>query len=284
MTSLSLSLARGTLTSPFKRAGRPGATLPARHEVLPAHRIAPGPLAAYREVCGFSGTSTLPLTYPHVLGFPLAMRLMTARDFPLPVLGLVHTWIEITAHRETRPTDELELTVYAAGLNPHRRGTEVTMVTEARTAGELVWESRSGYLARHRTETGARSAPSGAADRTAPSSAPGLPAVAEWRLPTDLGRRYGAASGDRNPIHLHPLTARLFGFPRHIAHGMWTVARCLAEAGHGPGGTSGIRSVRADFRAPVLLPSTVTYAAEGTAFEVRGGERVHLTGTVTRSD
>ncbi|SCD77380.1 MaoC like domain-containing protein, partial [Streptomyces sp. DpondAA-D4] len=133
----------------------------------------------------------------------------------------------------------------------------------------------------------------------------GLPAVAEWRLPGDLGRRYGAVSGDRNPIHLHPLTARLFGFPRHLAHGMWTVARCLAEAetGAGPGTGTGtrpgtgtgagtgtetgaknrarIRSVRAEFKAPVLLPATVTYAAAGDAFLLRG-DRVHLTGTVVR--
>ncbi|MFD6280376.1 MaoC/PaaZ C-terminal domain-containing protein [Streptomyces sp. NPDC060209] len=80
------------------------------------------------------------------------------------------------------------------------------------------------------------------------------------------------------------MTARLFGFPRHIAHGMWTVARCLAEAGSGTGADEPgrIRSVRADFRAPVLLPSTVTYAADDTAFQVRGGSRVHLTGGVTR--
>ncbi|MFJ8754794.1 MaoC family dehydratase [Streptomyces sp. NPDC102441] len=274
MTGLSLSLVRGAVTSPFKRAGRPDATLPGTREVVPPERIAPGPLAAYSRVCGFAESGTLPLTYPHVLGFPSAMRLMTGRDFPLPVLGLVHTWIEITGHRPMQPTDELELTVYASELTPHRRGTEVTMVTEARLAGELVWESRSGYLSRHAT-----GAPAGPA--TSRDTAQELPAVAEWRLPGDLGRRYGAASGDRNPIHLHPVTARLFGFPRHIAHGMWTVARCLAEAGGRgeAGGPGRIRSVRADFKAPVLLPSTVTYAADGTAFQVRRGSRVHLTGT-----
>ncbi|MEV8228818.1 MaoC/PaaZ C-terminal domain-containing protein [Streptomyces sp. NPDC079167] len=279
MTGLSLSLVRGAVTSPFKRAGRPGATLPPAREVIPPRRTAPGPLTAYSRVCGFAEQGPLPLTYPHVLGFPPAMRLMTDRSFPLPVLGLVHTWIEITGHRVLHPSDELELTVYAAGLTPHRRGTEVTMVTEARLAGELVWESRSGYLSRH--ATGAPASPSKAPPETPPEAPPELPAVADWRLPADLGRRYGAASGDRNPIHLHPLTARLFGFPRHIAHGMWTVARCLAEAGDGSDAGRGgrISSVRADFRAPVLLPSTVTYASDGTAFQVRGGSRVHLTGT-----
>ncbi|QQZ58203.1 hypothetical protein IFE09_14755 [Streptomyces microflavus] len=285
MTSLSASLVRGAVTSPFKHPGRPGATLPTDRLTLPAAPAAPGPLAAYRDICGFPAPESepLPLTYPHVLAFPLAMRLMTARRFPLPVVGLVHTWIEIVARRPVQSDESLELTVYAEELTPHRRGTEVTMVTEARSAGALVWESRSGYLSRHATNaTGST--------READGS-PTLLAVAEWRLPGDLGRRYGAVSGDRNPIHLHPLTARLFGFPRAIAHGMWTVARCLAEADGRPGE---IRSVRADFRAPVLLPATVTYAADpaGNAFALRsesssgsgtGTGRVHLTGAVTRT-
>ncbi|WP_328894652.1 MaoC family dehydratase [Streptomyces sp. NBC_00236] len=271
MPSLLLSLARGAVTSPFKRAGRPDATLPPDRHHRPAAPIAPGPLAAYRRICAFPETGPLPATYPHVLAFPLAMRLMTGRRFPLPVTGLVHTWIEITAHRVLHPTDLLELTVYAERLTPHRRGTEVTVVTEARLADELVWESRSGYLSRHATRTETTSAP-------APE--PALPAVTDWRLPAGLGRRYGAASGDRNPIHLYPLTARLFGFPRAIAHGMWTVARCLAEAPQ----PHGAHSVRADFRAPVLLPGTVTYASDGTAFQLRGdGGRVHLTGTTART-
>ncbi|MFH9763753.1 MaoC family dehydratase [Streptomyces anulatus] len=314
MTSLTASLARGALTSPFKRAGRPDATLPPDRLTRPAAPVAPGPLAAYGRICGFTESGPLPLTYPHVLAFPLTMRLMTGRAFPLPVLGLVHTWIEITPHRAVTAAEPLELTVYAQKLTPHRRGTEVTMATEARVGGELVWESRSGYLSRHRQATpdgttpggesrdGTTTSDGGARDGTTPDratperataargagpatavppAAGGLPARAEWRLPGDLGRRYGAVSGDRNPIHLHPLTARLFGFPRAIAHGMWTVARCLAEAAD----PSSIRSVRAGFRAPVLLPATVTYAADatGNAFELRGANgRVHLVGSVTR--
>lgn len=285
VTSLSASLVRGAVTSPFKHPGRPGATLPTDRLTLPAAPAAPGPLAAYRDICGFPAPESepLPLTYPHVLAFPLAMRLMTARRFPLPVVGLVHTWIEIVARRPVQSDEPLELTVYAEELTPHRRGTEVTMVTEARSAGALVWESRSGYLSRHATNA--------TRSTRETDGSPTLPAVAEWRLPGDLGRRYGAVSGDRNPIHLHPLTARLFGFPRAIAHGMWTVARCLAEADEQPGE---IRSVRADFRAPVLLPATVTYAADpaGNAFALRsesssgsgtGTGRVHLTGAVTRT-
>ncbi|WP_329338209.1 MaoC/PaaZ C-terminal domain-containing protein [Streptomyces sp. NBC_01352] len=260
-------LARGALLSPFKRP-RPAAEFPGTRLVLPGLRVDLARLAAYERVCGFAtGDDALPVTYPHVLGFPLAMRLMSGRDFPLPLLGLVHTSVEIAQHTALAATGECELTVYVDGLAPHRRGTEAAVITEVRAGGSVVWESRSTYLARHRTD--GRTAETGALAHEP------LPAVAEWRLAGDVGRRYGAVSGDRNPIHLHPLTARLFGFPRAVAHGMWTVARCLAAHG-----TPQAALVRAEFKAPVLLPGTVTYAADGERFELRGGGRVQVSGGV----
>ncbi|WP_327395777.1 MaoC family dehydratase [Streptomyces phaeochromogenes] len=263
-------LARGAFLSPFKRP-RTGVTAPRTRLVLPGLRIDLGKLAAYERACGFGvGADELPITYPHVLGFPLVMRLMSERAFPLPLLGLVHTSVSVTRRKATAATGEYELTVYVDELAPHRRGTEAVVVTEMRAGGELVWESRSTYLARHRTSAGSSGGPASPEERKP------LPVVAEWALAGDVGRRYGAASGDRNPIHLHPLTARLFGFPRAIAHGMWTVARCLAEHG-----VPQAALVRAEFRAPVLLPGTVSYGADGATFELRGaGGRLHLTGEV----
>ncbi|MGW0614412.1 MaoC family dehydratase [Streptomyces sp. NPDC002788] len=266
--SLAPLLARGALLSPFKRPS-PDAEFPRTRLVLPGLRVDLARLAAYERVCGFpTGEDALPLTYPHVLGFPLAVRLMSERDFPLPLLGLVHTSIAVTRHGSMPATGRYDLCVHVEGLTPHRRGTEAVVVTEVRGEGHLVWESTSTYLARHLTR---RSAGPAREEVRKP-----LPAVAEWRLAGDVGRRYGAASGDRNPIHLHPLAARLFGFPRAITHGMWTVARCLAAHG-----TPDSCHVRAEFKAPVLLPGTVTYAAQDGRFELRGREdRIHVTGGV----
>ena len=44
----------------------------------------------------------------------------------------------------------------------------------------------------------------------------------------DLGVRYARVSGDWNPHHLWPWSARLLGYKSPIVHGMWTVARTLA--------------------------------------------------------
>jgi len=273
MPSLAGSLLRGALLSPFRRP-RPDAAFPRAPLTLSGVRIDLARLAAYERICGFpTGDDALPPTYPHVLGFPLAMRLMSARDFPLPLLGLVHTGFDLTRYTPLPATAAYELSVRVEGLAPHRRGTEATVLTELRAGGEVVWESHSTYLARHRTDRAADKA--NVTEKTAPP--PTLPPLAEWRLGGDLGRRYAAVSGDRNPIHLHPLTARLFGYPRPIAHGMWTVARCLAAHG-----TPGAVRVRARFLAPVPLPGTVEYAAGNGRFTLRGDGRTHVTGIVER--
>ncbi|MFI0240842.1 MaoC family dehydratase [Streptomyces sp. NPDC016845] len=270
LPSLVPLMARGALLSPLKRP-RPDAEVPGTRLALPGLRVSQAHLAAYERVCAFpTGRAELPVTYPHVVAFPAAMRLMSERAFPLPLLGLVHTSIGITQRRSLSVEETYELAVRVEGLRGHRRGTEAVVRTELRSGEELVWESTSTYLARHRTSGG------GAPEQADPYEP--LPALREWALSGDLGRRYGAASRDRNPIHLHPLTARVFGFPRAIAHGMWTVARCLAEFG-----AAGPVQVQARFKAPVLLPSTVTYAAKETAFELRaaGSGRVHLGGEVS---
>ena len=266
--ALLLTLARGAVTGVGKRPSADSA-LPDVRLTEPGVRIDPARVASYARVCGFprpeSAGAGLPLTYPHFLGFPLAARIMAARGFPLPLMGLVHTSVDIEAHAPLTAEDRPELAVHAAELRAHRRGTEVVMVTEARLGGDVVWTDRSTYLARHQVDEAQAAAPEPAAPRTP------LPTVETWRLPADLGRRHARVSGDWNPIHLHPVAARPLGFPRAIVHGMWTVARCAAAA---PGATR----ITADFRRPVLLPSTVEYAADGPRFEVRSRSGLHVVG------
>lgn len=242
--NLTREFARAAITSGF----RPGArgTLPdtVLKLVTPIDR---DQLFGYQKLCGFTPSDVLPPTFSHLLGFPLQARLMAAPEFPLPLAGLVHVRNEITRRDELFVHDEPVVTVHAENLAPHPKGTTVDLVTRVEVLSAVAWESKSTYLRRGAAADG----------ETAPEETPGVPEglpVAKWRLPADLGRAYAAVSGDANPIHLHPWTARLFGFKRAIAHGMWTYARTLAALGpqvRGPG-----ESV-VWFRKPVLLPSTV---------------------------
>ena len=97
----------------------------------------------------------------------------------------------------------------------------------------------------------------------------------------DQGRRYGSVSGDYNPIHLHAMTAKLFGFKRAIAHGMWTLARTLAEV-EDDLPADGRVFLEVGFKRPVYLPSTIVLDASksnGALFlEARAprGDTLHL--------
>jgi acyl dehydratase len=204
-------------------------------------------LLAYQRVCGFTGSDVLPHTYPHVLGFPLQVALMTDRSFPLPLPGLVHLENQITVHRRLTADDRLDLTVRAEELRPHVKGTLVDLVTEVDVDGVRVWDGRSTYLRRGR----------GTGDASPGAQAPPLPEgppAGVIRVPEGQGRAYAAVSGDVNPIHLHVLSAKAMGFPRAIAHGMWTAARTLSALE--PRGNDASTS-HVWFAKPVFLPSTV---------------------------
>ncbi len=130
------------------------------------------------------------------------------------------------------------------------------------SGGETVWESTSTYLRVGRGD-----------DSVAREGEP-FDVVAgtgaQWRLAGNLGRRYAAVSGDHNPIHLYPLSARAFGFKRQIAHGMWSKARCVAAfANRLPDAAR----VEVEFRKPVFLPGTVAFGSR----KVDGGLDFSLT-------
>lgn len=231
-------------------------------------------LTAYQRVCGFRVADELPATYPHMLAFGLSMDLMTRLDFPFGVIGLVHVGNEIEQLRPLAAGEALDVRVRTADLRAHDRGRQFDVVAAASVAGEEVWRSRSTYL--HR-EGGGGEAKGG------PRGEPPV-ASAVWAVPGDQGRRYAAVSGDSNPIHLHPLSARLFGFPKPIAHGMWVKARCLAALdGHLPDAFK----VDVRFKLPVLLPAKAGFATRQTAagrefsvHDARSG-KPHVSGSVT---
>lgn len=213
---------------------------------------------AYADVCGFPRKDVAPLPYLHMLAFPLHMALMTDAAFPFPAIGTVHLENSITQHRPVAIGERVTLSLRGENLRASTKGKAFDMNVVALVGDETVWESTSTYL-----RIGKGDKENGdPGTEFAPMSATG----AVWRLPEDLGRRYGAVSGDRNPIHLYPLTAKAFGFPRHIAHGMWTKARCIAALENRLPD-----AVRVDvgFKKPVFLPGSVAFGSvvSGSGFD-----------------
>ncbi|WP_433371934.1 MaoC/PaaZ C-terminal domain-containing protein [Dactylosporangium sp. CA-152071] len=258
----------------LRRAVAADPVLPERELTVEAVTVDRAHLAEYNRVCGFRLRDELPATYLHAVAFPLAMALMTAPDFPFPVLGLVHVANRIELLRPLPSSAAFSVSVRAGALRPHDRGTQLDVVTTATIDGDPVFSDTSTYL--RRTGSGASAA------SARPAAEPPAP-NAVWRVPRRVGTDYAAVSGDRNPIHTSRLLAKVFGFPRTIAHGMWTKARCLAAL---EGRLPDSYTVDVAFKTPILLPATVGFTAVaqggGWDYGVHDGRsgRPHLTGTV----
>ncbi|HEY6731560.1 MAG TPA: MaoC/PaaZ C-terminal domain-containing protein [Solirubrobacterales bacterium] len=211
-------------------------------------------VAAYAKVCGFGLRDTLPPTYPHMLAFPLHMAVMSDGRFPFGAVGLVHVENSITQKRPIGVNEELTIRVRPTQLQPHPKGKTFSLVTEVLVADEVVWESTSTMLRRGKANGDAPKQ-----EQVFESLPADAPASAEWKLDGGLGRRYGGVSGDRNPIHMHSLTAKPLGFPSAIAHGMWTKARALAQL---ESRLPDSFEVAVRFRKPVLLPARIEFASQ----------------------
>lgn len=249
----------------------------ARKVVLSAAHI-----RRYREVCAVPSSATgLPPAYLHVLAMPLHMQLFVVKNFPVKVLGLIHLRNTI---RVLAPVDErapLRLRVYFDTMRLTDYGQEYDFTTSYEQNGVLVWEEISTMFAR-----GTGGAPA------APKEGSKRPVIERSNHPetgthTDTlevadntGWRYARVSGDFNPIHLTARTAKMFGFKQAVAHGMWSMGRCLASASpHIPNMRI---QVDTQFKLPVYIPSQAlarTWAVDGGAdisMCTMKGDRLHL--------
>ncbi len=240
-------------------------------------------LKEYRKICGFINDGRVPPTYFAVLSQTLQMNMMAKPDFPFAMLGLVHIENSVTQHRIIYDSETVALTVRLDNLKAHDKGQQFDFITTVTIDGELVWEGVSTYLSRQK-----KTAEERARAKSIEEPQPRLEADENhWaeliNIPEDIGRRYAFVSGDFNLIHLHPLSARAFGFPRAIAHGMWSKAASIAQFHDLP------KAYRVDvsFKTPIFLPSKIDFVAraetDGRQFALyaAGTDKPHLLGRIT---
>jgi len=264
------ALSAGTLLRAlFKRPGRPPATRPLATRYLLSGLDA-GHVARYRAALGFGG-GHVPLTYCYLLAQRAHLATMLDAAFPFRLVGAIHVDNLLRAGVQPVAGRPLVLTTTVAIAPPAANGAvHASLETKATQDGGLVFACRSTYL----VVRGQR----GGGPRPASAPAPDLATIAGWQLPAAGGRAYAALSGDWNPIHLWPWSARLMGLQAPIIHGMHTLGRACAALER----AGGRPLVRLDgrFRAPVPLGSTVALAAalaQGR-YTVSVGQRIAVEG------
>jgi acyl dehydratase len=254
-------------------------TLPDWQLRVRALRVDRARLNAHSTLCGLPESPELPILYPQVLATPLFLNLMTRPGFPLPLLGLVHVRNAVEQQRPLRVDETFDLAIRIGEGRAAKAGFEFDLIMEAvPVESEPVWRAVMTVLHRGPKR------PSEPSSGKAPAADGRLSAYLKLSAAADTGRRYARVSQDYNPIHLYAATAKLFGFPRAIAHGLWSAARCLAllqeQLPAAP------RAYQIQFRQPLLLPgkAALRYAAEAGAIDFSllssSSDRVHLSGTL----
>jgi acyl dehydratase len=275
----------GALRSSGKRPGKvtalPELTYVRQRVVLDAAHV-----ASYADVCGFGEAHGVPVTYPQVLTFAPVMAFFSSAECPWPAMGTVHLANWITQRERLSPGDALRVEVSTGRLMAHEKGQVFTLEMKILREGSVVWEATQTLL-----RTGVKN-PTGPAYASELNTERPLSHQADFTVPGNIGRRYGRVSGDRNPIHLFALSARLFGFRRAIAHGLWTQAQALSALL--PREAVAQAQVAVEFKTPLFLPSRASLwttrdanapFARGALFEVRNGrgDKPHLRGRLSYS-
>lgn len=254
-----------------------GASMPPLEFVAKSVRLRAGHVARYRTVCGMTDDTQhaqVPHAYPHVLAMPLHMHIFAHPQFPVKVLGLVHLRNVIRQHRAIPADASVTLSAACAGWRETGNGQEYDIVTRAHLGDELVWEEVSTMLARRYTP--------GQRPRIERANRDAERVLREQNVvaPVNTGRRYAWVSGDFNPIHLADRPAQWFQFKQCVAHGMWSLSRCigLAKADF----PAGAIEIDAEFKLPIYLPSEFIFRSQraddglGLSLTTPKGDRLHL--------
>ena len=247
--------------------------------VRPAVSLDALAMAAYGQVCAIKPDQGVPLLYPQMLTFPLAMAYFASSDCPWPAMGTVHLANHVQQHAPLKAGDFLRVEMQTGQLLAHDKGQVFNLDFRVLKDDQLVWEASQTLL-----RLGVKN-PVGTAYASALNNDQPLSLQSSFMADSGIGRRYGRISGDLNPIHLSALSARIFGFRSAIAHGMWTQARALSALL--PRQPIAQAQVHVEFKTPLFLPARpslwCTHAIDGdmsrnTLFEVRNakGDKPHL--------
>lgn len=210
-----------------RKGMKPGDSLPTITATWKGATIDPQKLQAYRDACNITDEPGLPLHYPHILISPLHITMLTEPEYPLPLLGAVHLRNHVIRYRTIEENETLDLTAQIVGHRFRPQGIETDVDSWATVGDEVVWRERTTFLTRKKGLPEDPESP--LVDIFPwPEDSEGTEFL-DFQVGPKTGKRYAKISGDYNPIHISKLMAKMFGFKRDIAHGMWGVARATAD-------------------------------------------------------
>jgi hypothetical protein len=219
-------------------------------------------LQAFKQMFGYKSTF-VPSTYWHTRFFGVRILLASDKTFPFPLPGMVHLTDTIKQYENILPTDNLRMECSLGDYLVHEKGTAFETTTKLYRGNELVWEENTVNLHIGKTKF--------ANKEYNTYEFPELiqPKAEQLLIPANTGRKYAKISGDFNPIHIHPLGAKLFGFKKSLMHGWYGLNKILSQ---NQDMMTKPHELFVAFKKPLFLPGDVilkqSQTGEGIQFEI----------------
>jgi hypothetical protein len=179
--------------------------------------------------------------YAQTLTLPMQLNMMVNKAFPFTPMGLVHVANKITVHSLPEQSDSLQLRTHFGRVYIHPKGWLFEVLTSASSSKfdqvpSAQIKATSYYLARAKHASGINISSEHEVPQWIVASANPEASQKSTRkqsktldFSASIGRQYAKVSGDYNPIHLHQVSAKLFGFKKAIAHGMYSKALAISS-------------------------------------------------------
>lgn len=240
----------------FKRANTP-LLMQFKPPILPQRIYSQtGLLSAkkYTAYCAMTQWKDAVVLHPcfiQMCSLPLQMQCLLDPKSPFALLGLVHIRNQIVQLSGCRLDAQTEMRARFNAIRAHTAGWEIDIEVTAIQQGCVVYTATSTYLSRVRAP---HVAPRKRTEKRATASDSGFEDTGTLHALDGTGRSYASLSGDFNPIHLHAVSARLFGFKRAIAHGMWSLATSYALYARNQQSVENAVMLSCEFARPLMLP------------------------------
>ena len=229
-----------------------------------------GHIAQYKRFFAFADNNDVPLTYYYLLSQRAQMAAMLDRAFTFPIPGVVHIANAMQLVDEACSASPFLIEVDVHQM-PFLKGEKIFVEFDVRfkQGGITKILCSSRYLVRR----GKSPAPPLNEDL---SKFGERRTVANVVLQSDIGRRYARLSGDLNPIHLWPWSAKFLGFKQPIAHGMYLVG--MTEASLKLEQNVPIKRIHVRFINPAVIPGDLEISKAHETFQLGQGNTLLAVG------
>jgi MaoC like domain len=202
-------------------------------------------LEKYKEFLNWN--TDVPLTFFYLMAQRAQTALMLHRDFTIAIPGLVHISNRIEQLSAIENAQPFDLKVQVRVPYKETGSLIPTFSVDFFQNDTLVIRCESTYIAKRKSAKNSR-------DKSAQNDILFKPDFTEiWDIPKNLGRTYGSASGDKNPIHSYDFFARTVGFRSAILQGWYSVSRIVKDCEAANKTT--YKTIEVAFKSPIFLPS-----------------------------